>query len=239
MIRQIGYLSVVAGTLAFASSAFAQTYQMELTGVGTGVTYGNVYVSPYVGTISSGGKTVYTGYLICDDFNTDSTLNSPWTATASTAASGGKFNGSTFTIGGSTYSSQQMYGAVAYLATQLLGNLGNAQLQTDYSFAIWDIMDGQSTNPYTITTGTGTITVSTLIKQAFAAGGAAAASVDVFTASPVNASQEFLVVGGPAVGGGPSISTPEPVAAGVLGANLVAVLGLLLLMRRRRGSQAA
>jgi len=236
LLRQIRYLSIVAGILAFATLGHAQTYQMVLTGVGTGVTADGVYVSPYQGEIVQGGNitggtitggtTVYTGYVICDDFTTDSFLNSPWTATASTAASGGKFNGSTFTFGGSTYNSQQMYNAVAYLANGLLGSLSSPTTQTNYSFAIWDIMDGQTTDPDG--------GAATLVKSAFEAvsGGYVGTNVDVFTASPQNASQEFLVVGGPA------ISTPEPVAAGVLGANLVTLMALVL-FRRRRETKAA
>src|SRR5277367_3992034 len=130
MIRQLRYLSIFAGALALATVADAQTYQMTLSGVGTGVTADGVYVSPYQGTIVQGGTisgssivggtTVFTGYVICDDFNTDSYLNSPWTATVSNAAAGsGKFAGETYTLGTKTYTSTQMYNAVAYLASQL------------------------------------------------------------------------------------------------------------------------
>jgi hypothetical protein len=237
---------VFVGVLALASVAHSQTYQMVLTGVGTGVSADGVYVSPYQGTIVQGGSIngstitggtqVFTGYVICDDFTTDSSLNSPWTATATSAASGsGKFQGDTYKLGSTTYNSSQMYNAASYLATKLVQNLSSlsAQQQIAYSFAIWDIMDGATTDPSGLS---GTGSVSGLIQTAFTevvVDHYVGSSVDVFTASPKNASQEFLVVGGPA------ISTPEPVAAGVLGVNLVTVLGLLLLRRRRRGAEAA
>jgi hypothetical protein len=245
VIKQINYVGVFVGAIVLASVAHAQTYQMVLTGVGTGVSADDVYVSPYQGSIVQGGSItgstitggtqVFTGYVICDDFTTDSSLNSPWTATATNAASGsGRFQGDTYQLGGTTYNSSQMYNAVSYLATNLVQKLSSlsAQQQIAYSFAIWDIMDGATTDPSGLS---GNWSVSGLIQTAFTevvTDHYVGSSVDVFTASPQNASQEFLVVGGPA------ISTPEPVAAGVLGVNLVTVLGLLLL-RHRRGAAPA
>jgi hypothetical protein len=64
------------GLLAVAPFGFAQTYNMDLTGVGNGVVADGVYVSPYQGTVTGNGLN-YTGYLICDDFNTESYLRSP------------------------------------------------------------------------------------------------------------------------------------------------------------------
>ena len=225
MIRRFGLLGIAA-IFIFASGAFAQ-YTMDLTGVGDGVTFDGVYVSPYQGTIQQGNTTIYTGYMICDDFTTESFLNSPWNATGTTAAAGnGKFAGDTYSFMGKTYNSQQMYDAVAYLATQLMIN-PTGPLQTDLSFAMWDIMD-QSLNVYPDVAET-----QTLITQAFAAGAVDAANVDVFTASPNNnVSQEFLVVNGPRV------TTPEPSSAALLGFDLASVVGLFFLLRRYRKVRA-
>jgi hypothetical protein len=166
--------------------------------------------------------------MICDDFNTESYLNTPWNATATNA---GNLNGSEkFTTSLTGYTVQQNYDAVAWLANQLLGNVSNPTTQTNISFAIWDIMDGQTTDPDGGATGK-----NGFIAQAFAAvvGGYVGSNVEVFTPSPdMSVSQEFLVVNGP------TISTPEPVAAGVLGANLVTVLGLFFFLRRRRAAQS-
>src|SRR5580704_1851378 len=216
---------VASGFFLLASAAFPQ-YTMNLTGVGDAVVFDNVYVSPYVGTIQQGNTTLYTGYMICDDFVTDSFLNTPWNAAATTAALGnGKFQGETYTIGKTTYNSQQMYDAVAYLATNLVNGLSglNSQQQTDYSFAIWDIMDPSlNINPYG--------NALNLISQAFAAGAVDAANVDVFTANPdVNISQEFLVVNGPKV-----VRAAESSSVVLLAANLLAVLALFFVLRRRR-----
>src|SRR5579862_6897344 len=94
-IQQIKYGSIILGILSLASVALAQD-SMTLTGVGNQFTMGNVYVSPYTGTVKdSQGNVLYTGNVICDDFSTDSYLNSPWDVTTSTVEnlSGEKFGG--------------------------------------------------------------------------------------------------------------------------------------------------
>ena len=78
--------------------------------------------------------------------------------------------------------------------TGLLANVGNTTTQVNYAFAIWDLFDGQSTNPAGGSTA--------LEKAAFAAAadGYVANNVSVFTPDGVNSpnpkdvSQEFLVV---------------------------------------------
>jgi hypothetical protein len=231
----------LTGLLAFASSGLAQ-YTMDLTGVGDGAVAGGVYVSPYQGTISQNGKQLYAGYVICDDFNTNSYLDSPFSATETNANSLNgteKFGNVQYTdpngdgklwSAGKVFTAAQDYDAVAWLANQLLANPSvnnpSSPVQAEYSFAIWDIFDGQTTG------GTAT---SSLITAAFAAvlGGYQGSNVDVFTPSSQNlggknASQEFLVVNGPA------IATPEPAAAGLLLFDLLSVLGIVLLVWRYR-----
>jgi len=219
MMKRIAWLSA-AGLLAFAAAGFAQ-YTMDLTGVGDGVVADGVYVSPYQGTISENNQQIYSGYMICDDFNTESTLNDPWSATATSAAN---LNGTEkFTATSTGYTVQQNYDAVAWLANQLLlaSNVDNATAQVNYSFAIWDIFDGQTTNPDGNSLS--------LITEAFTEvlGGYTANNVTVFTPSPTTASQEFLVINGPA------ISTPEPSSAALLGVDLLAAVGVLFFLRRR------
>jgi hypothetical protein len=146
-----GKYLVALALLAFAPAGFTLQVKanMELTGVGTGTVADGVYVSPYVGNINNGAT--YSGYMICDDFNTESYLNTPWTATATNAGAldgSEKFTHSVL-FGGNTYSAQQAYNAAAWLANGLLspGILGNPVNQTNYAFAIWDIFDGQTTDP--------------------------------------------------------------------------------------------
>ena len=172
------------GLLVAAPACFAQ-YTVDLTGIGNGTIAGGVYVSPYQGTVQGNGIN-YSGYLICDDFNTESYLNTPWSATMTAA---GALDGSEkFTFGGNTYTAQQAYNAAGWLANGLLANLSNATTQTNYSFAIWDIFDGQTTNP------DGGATALELAAFTAAANGYVANNVSVLTPNPVNASQEFLMV---------------------------------------------
>ncbi len=224
MIRQIRYLSI-AGLLllAFASVGFAQ-YTMDLTGVGDGANADGVYVSPYYGTITEAGSTVYTGYMICDDFNTESYLDTPWSAGSTNAGAlngDQKFTASTYVDPFSTTNTvtdQQAYDAVAWLANGLLSasNVTNPTAQTNYSFAIWDIFDGEAIDP--------SGGAAALIAEAFAAakGGYVGSDTTVYTANPLGASQEFLVV-----------STPEAPLPATLAVELSALVGLIFLMRRR------
>lgn len=205
------------GLSAFAPAVFAQTYNMELTGVGNGTVADGVYVSPYQGTISGPGVS-YTGYVICDDFNTESYLNQPWVATMTNA---GALNGSEkFSLNGAPYTTAEAYNAAAWLANGLLANLNNQAAQVNYSFAIWDIFDGQKTDPDG--------GAATLEAAAFSAalGGYVGSNVSVFTADPINKSQEFLVVNA-----APEID-PTSAASG-----LTLLLGGLMVLRGRRSAK--
>jgi hypothetical protein len=207
------------GLLAFAPASFAQ-YNLELTGVGNGTVAGGVYVSPYQGTVQGNGVN-FSGYMICDDFNTESHLNSPWTASMTSA---GALNGSEkwANLNFGVYTVQEAYDAAGWLANGLLANLNNTNTQTNYAFAIWDIFDGQKTDP-----NGGAVALE---KAAFAAaaGGYVAGNVSVFTPNPINSSQEFLVVRT-----APEID-PTSAASG-----LTLLLGGALVLRARRRAGVA
>jgi hypothetical protein len=214
---------VTLGLLAFAPAVFAQ-YNMQLTGVGNGTVANGVYVSPYQGTIQGSGFN-YSGYMICDDFNTESYLNAPWVATMTDA---GALNGtekfqSNVVFNGNTYSAQQAYEAAAWLANGLMGNLNNPSAQVNYAFAVWNIFDGQQTDP-----NGGAVSLETAAFSAVA-NGYLANNVSVFTPSPINASQEFLVV---RPSKAPEIDASSSVAA------LTLLLGTLTIAHRRRAKPA-
>jgi hypothetical protein len=223
-----GKLKVLLGLslISVAPSAFAQ-YAMDLTGVGNGTVADGVYVSPYQGTISGNGLN-YSGYVICDDFNTESYLNAPWVAsmTSAGALNGTEKFGGTETFDGQTYTAQQAYNAAGYLANQLLSNLGDPTSQVNYSFAIWDIFDGQQTDP------NGAGAVSQLESAAFseAKNGYIANNVNVFTPTGT-VTQEFLVVS-------PPLRAPEIDPASAM-SGLTLLLGGLAVARGRRAKQAA
>ena len=211
--------------LAFAPAAFAQ-YTVTLTGVGDGAVSNGVYVSPYVGNIQQSGSTIYTGYMICDDFTTESYLNKPWSATetASGALNGTQKFGSVM-FQGTTYTAQQAYNAASWLALQLVlpSNVTNPTNQTNYSFAIWNIFDnGQASSSAAVTA---------LEKTAFTNyDNVVQSSVSVYTPSlsnpnGMNQSQEFLVVNPNAA---PEIDPASAASAMTL------LLGGLVVFRGRR-----
>lgn len=179
------------GLLAAAPASFSgTTYNVDLTGVGNGNVADGVYVSPYQGTVQGNGVS-YSGYLICDDFTTESYLNTPWqaTMTAAGALNGNEKFGGTVTFDNVTYTAQQAYNAAGWLANGLLMNLSNSATQDNYAFAIWNLFDGQTTDPAGGAAG--------LEQAAFTAvsNGYTASNVSVLTASPNKSStQEFLMV---------------------------------------------
>jgi hypothetical protein len=194
--------------------------------VGNGTVADGVYVTPYVGTVQGNGVN-FSGYMICDDFYTESSLNTPWTATQTNAGAlnGTEKFGSSVNFMGTMYTAQQAYNAAGWLANGLLGNLNNSTVQTNYAFAIWNIFDGQQTDP-----DGGAVALE---KAAFAAvtpaggGGYVASNVSVFTPNPINASQEFLVIRS-----APEID-PASAASG-----LTLLLGGVLVLRARRKLRA-
>jgi len=217
-------LKVLAGVglLAIAPASFAQNYSMDLTSVGNGTVADGVYVSPYVGTISGPGMS-YAGFVICDDFNSEAYLNTPWIATMSNAGAlngtqqFGKAPGSTVSFDGSSYTIQQAYNAAGWLANGLLANLSNTDVQTNYAFAIWDIFDGQSTDP------DGGAQALETAAFAAASNSYVAGNVSVFTPSALNPTQEFLVVH----------AAPE-VDPTVAASGISLLLGGVLVLRGRR-----
>jgi hypothetical protein len=222
-----GKLKVLLGCslIAVTPAAFAQ-YTMDLTGVGNGTVANGVYVSPYQGTITGNGMS-YSGYVICDDFYTDSYLNAPWLASMSSA---GNLDGtekfpSTETFNGSRYSAQQAYNAAGWLANGLLNNLNDPNSQVNYSFAIWNIFDGQQMDP-----SGGALALESAAYSAVN-NGYVATDVSVLTPRPLNASQEFLVVSHPVQA--PEID-PASIASG-----LTLLFGGLAVLRGRRATKVA
>jgi hypothetical protein len=222
---------VGVGLLAVAPASFAQNYSMDLTGVGNGTVADGVYVSPYVATISGPGMS-YSGFVICDDFNSEAYLNTPWIATMSSAGAlngtqkFGQAPGSTISFGGSSYTIQQAYNAAGWLANGLLANLSNSNVQTNYAFAIWDLFDGQSTDP---DGGAQALETAAFAAASSGTNPYVAGNVSVFTPSAANSTselrntQEFLVVH----------AAPE-VDPTVAASGISLLLGGILVLRGRR-----
>lgn len=229
----------VALTCAAAPAAFADSGTMSLTGVGNGVTANGVYVTPYTGVINTPLYN-YSGYVICDDYTTDSTVGSQWnvklTDGANVAGGAAKFvtsNVLNLAFGPQTFSlnQQQSYDAAGYLANQLIANTvanpnqAQALQQTDTAFAIWNLFDNNNTG-YSTTNERNLEIAAIQAALNDSSGNAYSSNITIATASPINASQEFLVV-----------KAPEMNASGAGGA-LTLLFGSVAVMLGRRESRA-
>lgn len=237
LFRKYWYLTVVA-VLFLASASFAQTTtSMDLTGVGDGATLGDVYVDPYTATV--GG--VAGVPVICDDWSNNSYLNETWTATVINAATVGNTSLGTPLFG----NNQSLYNELAWLGSQLLANPTNTTLQTEISFAMWDLTYGvngtgeESPTPLTylsenLTNGTSNSEYTQTLQLISEAAGEAnynSAGWEILTpvdTDPINGGgsasdppQEFLVY------------TPESSAVILFGADMIGLLGLAFVFRRR------
>jgi len=238
-MRRLAIWGVLAA-LCFAGAAFAQDDPfMQLYGLGNGfVPWGDAYVSPYQVLIGVGSTTPV--YAICDDFSTDISVGDTWFAIDNSLSSVG-----TGPLGGPQkfktpdwpYTIQQEYDAAALLAEDLMqpSNMNDPTLAGEYSYAIWSIFDPDALNavPNGGTPGTGIQgIVESLVNTALAdaaSGDTPDATVSIYTPTPNGASQEFLVV----------TPTPEASLLGTLGVELMALLGVVFVMRRRLVRTAA
>lgn len=140
------WLWTAAAVTVFASASLAQTTAgVTLTGVGDGATlYSSssnynfgVYVDPYTATVGTATNVP----VICDDWSNNSYVPETWTANVYTLASINAGQASPL-FGDTTANEIQTYDEAAWLATQLLANPTNQNLQAEVSFAIWELTYG-------------------------------------------------------------------------------------------------
>jgi len=230
-LRLKNWFLIVIALLLFASVSLADTTRVTLTSVGNGTVVGNVYVGPYVATLGSGSTAVST-YALCDDWSDNTYLNESWTATIYTLSP----------LSGTPHfgNNQTLYNAMAWLGSQLLANPTDKTLQTNISFAIWELSYGVNgttkENPAPTSTSfpVDQSVVAGLITQALNSGFNGAGweiltpisgttSCPGYTNSicPSSPPQEFLVY------------APESSAAVMLGADMFGLLALVVVFRRR------
>ena len=233
-LRGIGLL------ICFAACAFSTpTTTITLTGDIYGPSLGGVYTSPYYGTVGSETNVP----IICDDFASETYFNESWTAyvtnlsdVPSTTTPPLKWNGG---YGGLDKS--QAYTVAAYLATEIMTSGDNIPRQQDLSFALWGLFDaGDSPDPLLYTSAAGTL-LQEAITYVHDNGLTTSNFADVMNASVTIYSwvpgsvptcpggncppppQEFL-----------RVSMPEPSYPALLAVNLLAVVGLVVVLRRRK-----
>lgn len=237
-----------------ASCAFASD---SLTLVNPNAYYpmGGVYTSPYLITVNGTPM-----LLICDDFLTDIGIGYQWSATSSTVSAlanesspsmAVKFDhpGSPSPDSNETVAQQKLdYATAAYLANELMtlpaataNNWGN-ETAGEISYAIWGIFDTQLlTQSYQNSLAPGAVgklsggelsqaqaflsTAQAAVVKNGAVDFSALPNVTIYTSTPQNgsgSSQEFL-----------RVSMAEPSYPAVLAVDLLAVVGLMVVLRRR------
>lgn len=223
------------------------TVTFTLTGVGSGLTLGGVYTSPYAGNV--GGPTIP---VICDDFASDSYVPERWTAyetQLSDIIGGGDtsalrwdagWNG-TSAMSSLTLSQENAYAAAAILAIDIMTSSGLTQ--EEYSFAMWELFDPagasaslpsqyQSAVQGFVQTAVSEATGGSLsaylngatvtIYSYDAAAGAPACGAKLDQGCATSPPQEFI-----------SVSMAEPPSPLLLGFDLLAIGGLIFVTRRR------
>lgn len=249
VFRKHWFLTAVV-VLVFASASFAQTTSVYLSGVGDGATVWNgssgVYVDPYTATVG-GAQGVS---VICDDWANNTYQNESWTANVTLVSSLGSSSvpmwGSSKTGSSYTFTQAQLYDALAYLGSQLLANPQNSTVQTEVSFAIWEltsnanltgsVLPTDTSNPTTFFTGSNYSGLQATVVQLITNALTVATGNNPYNAqgweilTPINGTsnpssegtpQEFLVY------------TPEASTIVMLAADLLGVLALAFFFRRR------
>jgi hypothetical protein len=224
---------------------------LTLKNAGANYVMGGVYTSPY-GISINGGAPVP---LICDDFTTDISIGESWTAIPTTFAaleagtnSPGtpKFSPATDPSVVPTLAAEiQDYAVTAVLAAELMSlpNQGTEQAG-EISFALWDVFDptllnSTTSDPYgPLTTAeltaarayltgaesmvAGATSGGNVNLSLISIGGNSIEGMTIYSPSPASSSQEFL-----------SVSMAEPSYPLVFGVDLLAMVGLIVVLRRR------
>ncbi|HYW41809.1 MAG TPA: hypothetical protein VE959_03060 [Bryobacteraceae bacterium] len=238
-------LFLLVGLTLFQGVALADV-QLTVIGTPTYNSLGGVYTSPYQFQINNGPTITL---LACDDFLTEIYFGFSWPATVNTLDSVGAMGPQKFThaTNAVTYpydkdytppstaptdpTIQQQYYAAAWLTDQLLnGSVDPASLEgAYYSYAIWQIFDPTAYLGYNgqSLSGAQQDQVSMAMVAAFAA--IANPGTDEYLDSTMRiytpdgvTSQEFI-----------GFSVPEASTVAFLAFNFLALVGIILLMRRR------
>jgi hypothetical protein len=206
--------------------------------------FGGVYTSPY-GISVNGGSQVP---LICDDFTTNISFGESWSAIPTTFAA--LQAGTNPTPGTPKFTPApeiQDYAVTAVLAAELMSL---PDLDTvaagEISFALWDVFDptlltstsnseGGSITSGQLTAAQGYLAGAELLVDGatnasgvvtlseISIGGRSIQGETIYTPDPKGAAQEFIMV-----------SMAEPSYPLVLAGDLLAIVGLIVVLRRRR-----
>lgn len=234
---------VAMSTLGFASCAFGTQVTMQLTSPGNNG-LGGVYVAPYYASINGGTSLA----VICDDYADESWVGAPsWNANVvnvSTLQGEGTPNALVmFDKSPGTQAEankqQQDYAEAAYLAVQLMnpGTLcpSTADCVGDIQYAIWNIFDPSAFNGIKYTSGPLSALTGNDLSNALYWQGVAQ---NLYASNAISVGMFSNVTVYSPVGGGPPqeflrVTTPEASTLANLAADMLGLMGLVLVVRRR------
>jgi len=241
LFRKNWYLPAIA-VLLFASTSFGynagSSVSVTFVSGGPYPGYGGVLVDPYSADVGPVGGPAVLTTVQCDDWQDEVYDGETWTATVTNVS--GLAGGTPLFKGNSTYSTQQVYDAVAYLASEVLqsARISDTAGEANYSYAMWYLTCQYTQSPQTNCTSdvlsNDSANQATIISLAnYALNNATTASGlgwQILTPSSPGvlngvteqkAPQEFLIY------------TPEPASAALAGIGVLGLLGFALVFRRR------
>jgi hypothetical protein len=253
MKKSWSVIAALAFVLLTNSPIFAQppTATFYLNSAGSGLNLGGVYTSPYTGQIN-GGSTIP---VICDDFHDDSYVPELWTAyvTPLTNVLGESstdsylrwmsgWSGSGSMANPLPLNQQQAYGAAAILAIDILNSSGLSQ--EEYSFAMWELFDPTQASAALPSQYQPTVAGMLSTAVGIATGGSLNSSLNGYNVTIYSYDAAANPLGPVGCGGHCppppqefiTVSMAEPSFPAVLGLDLLAVAGLVLVVRRRLAS---
>lgn len=252
LLKTLG-LTVLAASFVGGASAQQATLNLMNANADYAV-FGNgggVYTDPYTFSVTQGGVTSTGVLLSCDDFLNDVFVGESWTTNVTSLQGdilGEASPNQTVYYDKTDAAAQQLqYSEVAYLAANLAqwgsANGYGTQTAAEYSFAIWDIfaptavgnfMSGGVTHNGSVLANFATnVANDVAAAQSFVQGGGIVANETIYTPVTGNGNgsgpQEFVAV----TGHNQQVPTPEPSFIVGLAVDLLFVVGLVGMFRRR------
>jgi len=256
LLRKYWYLTVVA-LLCCAPMAFGQSLTLQ-SGVTSNPSEAGIYTGAYPFTLTSNGaQSNIVG--VCDDFADEIYIGEQWTVNVNTftnigsTALGAPMWG---TLTGTGYTPGQLYQQAAWLVEQMNANVGNSAVVSAISYAIWQVFDppGNSDTSFQWLTANDPSALGaaqswlTAAELASNYGSVNAANFEILTPTSTNPTAPFSNAGASSVVSGTctsgvtcgqpqefivEIQTPETSAGILFGADMLGLLGLAIVFRRR------
>ena len=224
----------LGATLTLSQSVALADDMLTFIGPTPSLSLGGEYTSPYVFNINNVNTPVL---LVCDDFYSNIWVGDSWTANRISLAEAGGTNGQGKFAYQNNSDSQEYYNEAGWLAQQLMSTR-DPLLSEQYSWAIWEIFalgTPGGTDIASANLGSGDYdAVKNLMAKASAMQGGADLS-DVYVYTPVLTSDGLA--SGPNNGTAHTAQefffVPEASSPAFLVFNLLALPGILFLLRRR------